>query len=516
MSTNTASIAGHKEREKRRRKKATATAPELYMNTLAESERHTVDAYFQRLAQYIDLPKSQHEDMERDFIKALQYYESTGVTIEEATERMALHKLGGFYAHPPLRWYSLDSAAKIYPMSMGYRRMSMFRLAVYLKEQIVPELLQIALTFTIKRFPSFATTLKRGFFWHYLDSTKRRFVIEPESGHPCKPLIIHTSGSQSFRVQYYRNRISAEFFHVLTDARGGMVFLNTLTAEYLRLLGHDIPEGNGVFDIGAAPNECETRDEFRRFEQRRKGSGFRQGRALQMSGRLSRNRPCQVLHFELELPALLNYARSKNTTITGLMVALMFLACKFATEENRGDIRIQVPVNMRKFYDSRTIRNFAMYCGISLKLSEITTLEEILPEIDRQLTERSAQEVMEEMAVSAVNIVRSVRFLPLFIKRPVAAALHGFLGENAFTNTFSNIGAVDLPLQMAKHIEKFDFVLGSGTVNRAYCGIVSFAETAVLSVTKLTVNPSFEDKMYELLVGCGLSPKVSGSVLHED
>ena len=137
-----------------------------------------------------------------------------------------------------------------------------------------------------------------------------------------------------------------------------------------------------------------------------------------------------------------------------------------------------------------------MYCGISLKLSEITTLEEILPEIDRQLTERSAQEVMEEMAVSAVNIVRSVRFLPLFIKRPVAAALHGFLGENAFTNTFSNIGAVDLPPQMAEHIEKFDFVLGSGTVNRAYCGIVSFAETAVLSVTKLTVNPSFEDKMY--------------------
>lgn len=90
--------------------------------------------------------------------------------------------------------------------------MSVFRLSVYLKQSVVPELLQMALSFTIKRFPSFTTTLKRAFFWHYLDTTKRRFSVEQESGIPCQALKVALSGSQSFRVLYYNNRISVEFF----------------------------------------------------------------------------------------------------------------------------------------------------------------------------------------------------------------------------------------------------------------------------------------------------------------
>lgn len=85
------------------------------------------------------------------------------------------------------------------------------------------ELLQIALHFTIQRFPGFATTVRKGFFWHYLDQTKRRYCIQPETDIPVRPLKIAASGSQSFRVLYYENRISVEFFHILTDATGACV-----------------------------------------------------------------------------------------------------------------------------------------------------------------------------------------------------------------------------------------------------------------------------------------------------
>ena len=101
--------------------------------------------------------------------------------------------------------------------------------------------MQMALTFTMKRFPSFATTLKKGVFWHYLDTTKRRFSVEQEKDIPCQPLKVSHSGSQSFRALYWENRISVEFFHVLTDGSGGLIFLKTLVAEYLRLRGVEIP-----------------------------------------------------------------------------------------------------------------------------------------------------------------------------------------------------------------------------------------------------------------------------------
>ena len=38
-----------------------------------------------------------------------------------------------------------------------------------------------------------------------------------------------------FRIRYYDKRIAIEYFHALTDGYGGMTFLLTLTAEYLRL-----------------------------------------------------------------------------------------------------------------------------------------------------------------------------------------------------------------------------------------------------------------------------------------
>src|SRR5690606_26561340 len=106
--------------------------------------------------------------MMQDFANALKYYATSGLSADEALKRLDPTNLGGFYSRPSNTWYPLDNAAKIYPFSMRHDYMSVFRLSAYLKEDVVPEILQMALTFTIKRFPSFATTVKKGFFWHYL------------------------------------------------------------------------------------------------------------------------------------------------------------------------------------------------------------------------------------------------------------------------------------------------------------------------------------------------------------
>ena len=98
---------------------------------------------------------------------------------------------------------------------MAHDRMAIFRLSVYLKKEVVPEILQMALNFTIKRFPTFATTLKKGFFWHYLDTTKKRFSVEEENDVPSQPIKVSSSGSQSFRVKYYKIELVLNFFMFL-------------------------------------------------------------------------------------------------------------------------------------------------------------------------------------------------------------------------------------------------------------------------------------------------------------
>ena len=162
-----------------RKKKKQETPFQQYMETLSDGERETVFRYFSRWNEHVALNRSMKTAMLADFETALLYYADSGTPLNQALLRMDVENLGGFFARPAVQWHPLDDAAKIYPLSMKQNEMAVFRLSVYLKEYVVPEVLQIALTFTVKRFPSFATTVKKGFFWHYLDAAKRRYAVEP-------------------------------------------------------------------------------------------------------------------------------------------------------------------------------------------------------------------------------------------------------------------------------------------------------------------------------------------------
>ena len=199
------------------------SAFESYRSSLSQEENETLSAFFTEYQQHNFLIRTEKALMQKDFENAILLYASFGVSLETALERLSIAHLGGFYARPSLRWFALDNAAKIYPFAMAHGSMAVFRISAYLNEDVVPEILQMALTFSIKRFPCFATTVKKGFFWHYLDTSKRRYSVEAETSIPCRPLKVARSGSQSFRVLYYGHRISIEFFHVLTDGYGGMV-----------------------------------------------------------------------------------------------------------------------------------------------------------------------------------------------------------------------------------------------------------------------------------------------------
>lgn len=386
-------------------------------NTAPELER----LYF-ALAARIDLPRAQKRALISDFRRAAEVLVSRGLSPAEAAARLGHERLGDFYLSAPDYWYPLDDAAKIYPMSMTDGWMSVFRLSAYLDAPVEPSLLQLALDLTMPRFPFFATKIKRGVFWHYIDGIKRRFTVQPETELPCAPMNVAAGDSQSFRVLYYGRRVSVEFFHILTDGTGGLAFL------------------------------------------------------------------------------------------TALLLAFMTEAAHAASDESRGDISIQVPVNMRKFCPSKTLRNFAMYCSVRTPWAEAGEAERLLPDITRQLSERASETAMRGMLASTAEMVRLLGRVPLAVKRPAARIAYGFLGERAFTSTLSNLGAAKLPPEVEAHVEKLDFVLGTGERARAACAMVTLKGRALLSVTKLTDDKTFETRLLSLLEGAGVPVKLSGSM----
>ncbi len=482
-----------------------------YRAGLSPAQEYAMSGFFQEVDNHLLIAKAWKRKLRQDFENAIVYYQGQGLSFEDTLLRLDPRRLGGFYARPAALWYPLDDAAKVYPLSMGRGSMAVFRLSVYFKQDVVPQLLQMALDFTIKRFPGFATTLKKGFFWHYLDTAKRRFCIEQESGAPCQPLKVSASGSQSFRVLYWENRVSVEFFHVLTDGTGGMEFLKVLIREYLRLLGVESHCGDGIMDIDQTPDGQEAENAFRLVPLSGGGSGFIDKPALQMNGKLSQRKPCRILHLKMNAHSLKKAARRYDTTVTEYLLAVMFLATKAATDEMQGDCSIQVPVNMRKFYPSATLRNFSMYCGIRLPIDRIQTVAQVIPAIQNQLETKASQDSMNQMLISTKKMVSSVRYVPLVVKQPVVKLVYGFLGDKIFSNTLSNLGVVQLPQPLAEHIDSMDFVLGTAITNRAECSLVTFGNTATFSITKLTADPSFEEKMEALLLADGIELRAEGS-----
>jgi len=451
--------------------------------------------------------------MLEDHENALIALNMRGLSLEEAIKRLNPARLGDFYRVERKDWYPLDHAAKIYPLSMNLKRMPVFRLSGYLKDPVIPEILQMSLTYTMKRFPYFATTIKSGFFWHYLDSTMRRFTVRPETKLPCAVMRVNAGTSPSLRVVYYENRVSVEFFHILTDGLGGSVFLRTLLREYLRLLGHRIPAGSGIFSARSFPEPKEWRDDFIIGDRSRKARGFMDRRALQIRGALAYEQPCRVLHYNLSVAALLQKAKEMGCTVTALMMGYLILACKEAVafRWGRRKIQIQMPVNMRKFYHSSTLRNFSMYCSIRLHPEEITTLAAILPGITAQMKEGGSKKNLDRTIHLSRRLVRLLRFVPLIIKRPIAYLVYGSLADPLFTTTLSNLGTITLPAEMASLVEKFDFVLGPPITNRVACALCSYEDHAVFTVTKNTQTPTFENALYHLLAKDGLTPYMEGS-----
>ena len=289
-------------------------------------------------------------------------------------------------------WMKLDNAAKIYPASRSGGWMSTFRLSASLTEKVDPELLRLAEERTARRFPSMCLRLRRGFFWYYLDPIKEPPLPEKDVKNPCANFDFRKTGGYCFRVRYYENRIALEFFHVLTDGTGGLIFLKTLLAEYLELkYGVKIPRGEGILDCSEEPLPEELEDCYLKYarkirQKRKKEVSYRQ------KGKKEENGIINVVTAMVPTEELLKRARVRGISMTEYLVSQLIVAyhavqlTERKKKERRLPVKVCVPVNLRKFYGAKTLRNFAEFVnvGVDYGLGEYT-FDEIANTVRHQM-----------------------------------------------------------------------------------------------------------------------------------
>ena len=416
-----------------------------------------------------------------------------------------------------LRWMRLDNAAKIYPAARRRNWSSIFRQSVTLHEEVDRKVLKSALDVTVKRFPSIGARLRRGMFWYYLEQITDVPEISDEKSYPLTNISRAETKKCAFRVIAYKNRIAIEIFHSLTDGTGALIFLKTLAAEYLtQKYGADIPCEFGILDRHESPRDEELEDSFQHHVGEVAASR-KESNAWHMSGTPEPDNFTNLTCFKLSVSECKAKAHelgvSVNTYLaSALMLALQNLQFKKVIDKKKlKPVKVLLPINLRQLFESSTLRNFAFYTTpeINPRLGAYT-FEEICKIVHHHMSLNVEAKVMTTKITANVKNERSliIRLMPLFIKNVVMKAIFNVVGEKKSCISMSNLGAVKIPDEMKKYVERFDFILGVQATIPNNCAVISYGDDLYMNFVRNITEAHLEREFFEVIKGLGLSAEV--------
>lgn len=422
------------------------------------------------------------------------------------------------------KWKKLDNAAKIFPAMAGREDAEVFRLTCQLKEEIRPDLLQAALDIAVEEYPSFTQTVRRGVFWYYLEDTGLKPKVNEESKTPLHPL--YKEGSRLLiNLSYYKCRINFEIFHALADGTGAMVFLRTIVANYLALAHPDVFEGVTIENYDHTQRQKES-DGFTQYFEPDKGSsvnfeflGNRQkkNKVYLFNERKTPDYRQHLTEGIVSASKIKAAAKAVGATMTEFVCAVLILSIYDTMEpkDRTKKVTVAIPVNLRNYFDSSTLRNFFGMIQVTYDFSvqQEHTLENVIFAVREEFERELTHENMQQKIASQVKMERHpiVRVCPLIIKDLVVIILQS-VSLKRRTICLSNVGKIYMQQEFADYIESFGVFNSSSA--RQMC-MSTFGDNMTLNFAGVLAEHDVERSFYRrmaqyddgITVSASYSPK---------
>ena len=421
--------------------------------------------------------------------------------------------------HRTIDWLKVDNAGKIYPASKRSDWTALFRVSVTLNEMVDEDILAKAQESALKRFPTMSVALKKGLFWYYLQHLDTCPKIQKDVQNPCVRMNLRANDGFMLRVRYFDKTIAVEFFHVLSDGTGGMSFLLTLVAEYLKIKHGEIIEHNAtILDCTQGFKEEEIEDAFIKYA-RKEFLSRKEPDSYYIRGTKEKTEVIHTITGIMNVNQLLDKAHSLNVTITEYFAAVMIKAIMNIQKREGRDlkkpVKVGIPVSLRKFYPhTNTKRNFSSYINVGAEqrlgdysieeLSQIVYHQMRLENTEKNLNSKFSTNVQSESGLL-------IRIVPLFVKNIAMRAVFNAVGDRKTATTISNLGNIRLPDNMAKYVDRVDFLVGPLSRNRIVCGVVSYNGTLYFNVVRTIAESKLEKEFFTLLVKEGIKVKIESN-----
>ncbi|MDE6924260.1 MAG: alcohol acetyltransferase [Acetatifactor sp.] len=417
-------------------------------------------------------------------------------------------------------WYKLDLSAIVYPTLQRRDFSSVYRLSVVLKEEVDPGVLQQALDMTLPRFPTYKAAIRKGLFWRYLEPNNRPGpFVQEDVKNPCQPMYFKANNRYLVRVYYYGKRIALEAHHSLGDGTGGMCVLQTLTATYLRLLGHDeIANGGFVLDISEQPDKEELEDAYMRYANAKVRPPRLGEKAYRVRGTKEPFYTLNIVDGILSVSEVMAVAKKYNATITEYLNSVLLYALLQKQEDDKPvrqrPVKIAMPVNLRRFFPTITLRNFItmIYPGVDPRLGEYT-FEEIVTQVHNYMRYYINEKLLRGDITTNAATQRNpfIRVVPLFLKDFAVRTFYTKIQDKNSSAGLTNMGALKVPEGMKPYIERFDIYMGQPYSTRTNCAIISFEDILTVNFASSIAETDVERYFFRKLVRDGIHVKIESN-----
>ncbi|HIW12010.1 MAG TPA: alcohol acetyltransferase [Candidatus Salinicoccus stercoripullorum] len=403
-------------------------------------------------------------------------------------------------------WYRIDNTGKIFHAVSNTDNSYVFRVSMLMRETVDPEMLQEALDVISPRFPTLTVRVRKGLFWDYMEKNDEVLLVQKEKDYPCAPIKPSESRGYLLRVLYFGRKISVEIFHSLTDGTGATEFLKTLVYQYLQYRKRDVTDEGIILLPEEDPDSQETEDSFSHYADNIDRNVFRKEDkpSYQITGTPLRTEGMNMIHGIMDASVVNNYAKSLGTTLTGFLTALMIqvIGKEALLKSSRPKkVTIAVPVNLRRQFPSKTLRNFFSVANIGATIDEKASFEDILKVVNGELVKRTGKPSLQKGINQHVYLQKSfmTRTIPVFLKYPAMRYGFNYIGERTKTLTMTNMGNVSLPSSMSGHVERMELAFYTTVKSPVGCGIATannrMTVTFSLSITETDIVRDFFNEL---------------------
>ena len=394
----------------------------------------------------------------------------------------------------------LDTVATVFPLSFSSNHRSLVRLSVLLNEKVDVNKLQLALDNLLTKFPTFYVRLHQDRFSHYFERLESApLVIELEEETSPLNMTIEDLKKCAFKVISIKDRIVLEYFHAISDGVGGSIFLKSLIITYLEIR----------YGLSNTNNKTLNKEEFKYQEtidlfpeiaglssKKDKISG-----TYAIKGKIGN---IYITEFVFNANELVSKAKAYGVTVTALLGAILTAAIydvQVSEGKNIKEIRLSIPIDLRRRFESETLRNFSLPNIINAgKLNKEMRLSDLCQTIDKQLKDSICKEKLSSHATSYVKLTRNkvIKYAPLFLKKWFVK-LYLYIFKFGYSMTFSNLGVWHLPENIKPYIKGSSIAISPKPTTPYSCGVASVNNNLTLTLTRNIKEPLLETRIVSII-----------------